>query len=262
MRRVSVLLIVTVLLSGCSIRSLVRQSDERYLQPGALDVPLTGAYSIYSFKFVGRYRVTYEWIRTSGCDLLGLAQPAAPAPPGKTLYLVPDIYEEGGKTWQRGITSSLLWDLDPWLTSVKYVSRAKGEEGQILEVGMKLLCQESWWTSSHYLWIRLRRASVDDVQAEVTHGTTGVPIHWTRRMANGREWRVMEVPLEQLRPRRPTGTGGPYQTWITPLADTGYSIAFTLGASKESLQYPRVHAAMLATLEHMVNALKVEPLPP
>ncbi len=248
-------------LAGCSVGSEIQKNDERYLQPGALDAPLTGAYSVYSFKLLGRYQVTYQWVTTSGCGLRGVVLPPDPSRPKLTVYRVPDIFEEGGKTWQGSNFQKPPMDLDPWVTSVKAVSRALGREGQSVEVGMKLLCEEAWMTSNHYLWVRLRRASVDAVQQEVNAGTTGVPLAWTRQMRNGVEWRILKVPIDQLRSRRPNGVGGPYQTWIAPLGASGYSMAFTLGASEESLQYPQAHARFEATLAYLVNALKVEPLP-
>lgn len=261
MHRAVLALLSLGLLASCSVESALRRNEDRYAQPGALDTPLTGAYSVYSFKLLGRYRVTYEWVTTTGCGFRGYALPPTPGPSRNTIYVVPDVFEDGGKTWQASNFGKPPMDLDPWVTSVKIASRSKGEEGQLVEIGMKTLCQESWWASSHFLFIRLRRASVDAVQEEVTAASTGVPIQWTRRMRNGIEWRVLEVPLDQLRPRRPNATGAPYQTWIAPLGDTGYSIAFSLGASKESMAYPRAHAAFEATFQHLLDSLRVEPLP-
>jgi len=249
-------------LSGCSITDLVRQNDERYLQPGALDSPLIGIYSVYSFNFMRRYRVTYQWPSSTGCGIRGRWLPRASGGRTPYLYEVPEIYEEGGKTWQGSNFGDPPMDLDRWMVSVKVISKALGEEGQLVEVGLKTLCEEAWWASSHFLFIRMRRSTLDAFQDEITTASRGVPIHWTQRTLNGREWRVLEVPLDQLRPRRLNSVGGPYQSWITAIGDTGYAIGFTLGASKESLAHPGAHTAFEATLQHLLHSFKVEPLQP
>ncbi len=249
-----------VLLGGCSVEKIIRETDNRYLQPGALDSPLTGLYSVYSFKLVGRYRVTYQWVGTSGCEIRARRLPQEARKGIPFIYEVPDIYEAGGKTWQGSNLGDPPMDLDPWMGSVKVISRAKEDEGRLVEVGMNLLCQEAWWNTSHYLFVRMRRATVDAVQAEISAGSTDVPARWSDRELNGRKWRVMEVPLDQLRPRRLNATGAPYQAWITALGDTGYAIAFSLGASKESMEFPKAHAAFEATFQHLLDSLKVEPL--
>ncbi len=258
--RLCLVLLLTLFLGGCGIPSMIRANDDRYLRPGALDSPLTAVYSVYSFDLVRRFRVTYEWVSSSGCGLRGRRLPRQAESLGPVLYDVPEIYEEGGKTWQGSHVGSPPMDLDRWMGSVKVVSQAKEDRGQLVEVGLKALCMETWWGSSHFLFVDMRRSTVDALQDEVTVASKRVPIRWTRRTLNGREWRVLEVPLDQLPPRRLNSAGGPYKTWITALGDSGYSMAFSLGASKESLDHPRTHAALEATLQHLLHALKVEPL--
>jgi hypothetical protein len=175
------------------------------------------------------------------------------------IWDVADIYETRGKTWQGSKVGGSPKDFDVWVRSVKEISRSVGHEGQVIEVGLRPLCFEAWWASSHYLLVRLRKAQLDEVQREVVAGA-GMPVQWTRRTLNGMEWRVVKVPPDQMEKRRPNGTGGLYETWITALGDTGYAIAFSLGASQESLDHPRAHAAFEATFQHLLYSLKVEPL--
>ncbi|MEY2618461.1 MAG: hypothetical protein RL522_1463 [Pseudomonadota bacterium] len=248
-----------VFLAGCfSVRSY-RAHEDRYLRPGALDMPLTGAYSTYNLKLLGRYRVTHEWINTSPCAYRAYERDPIPGMYRSNFWDVADVYEAAGKTWQGSNVGGRPKDFDVWVRSVKEVSQSVGQEGRVVEVGLKPLCLETWWTSSHYLLVRLRKASLEEVQREVVAGS-GLSVQWTRRMLNGMEWQVVKVPPEQMETRRPNATGGLYETWITALGDTGYAIAFSLGASKESLDHPHAHAAFEAAFQHLVNSLKVEPL--
>lgn len=254
------LLTCLLTLSGCSVQEIVRKNDDRYLQAGSLDSPLSGIYSRYSFKLSSRYLITYEWLNSSPCALRSSELPPAKGQYRSNIHRMPEIYEAQGRTWQASDYGLEPIDIGRWVGSVVEVSRSVGTEGQLVEVGLKPLCQEGWTISSHFLMVRLRRSTLDAFQNEVTAASTGVPIRWTRRTLNGLEWRVLHVPLDQLRPRNLNAIGAPYQTWITALGDSGYSIAFSLGASKESLDHPRTHAALEATFQHLLHALKVEPL--
>ncbi len=255
----AIVLALVLAVSGCSLQEAIRRNDDRYLMPGALDSPLNSIYSVYAFKLMDRYWVTYQWISSSGCDLRALRLPRSSGSGDLFIYRVPPIFEAAGKTWQGSYVGDPPGDFDPWVRSVKEISRSVGQEGRVVEVGLKPLCFEAWWNSSHYLLVRLRKASLDDVQREVVTGA-GMPVQWTLQTLNGMEWRVVKVPPNQMEARRPNGSGGLYETWITALGDTGYAIAFSLGASKESLDHPRAHAAFEATFHHLVNSLKVEPL--
>ncbi len=53
---------------------------------------------------------------------------------------------------------------------------------------------------------------------------------------------------------------GPYLVWLTALGDTGYSLAMEMGASKESLEYPKAHAEVERIFMHLVDSLKAERL--
>jgi hypothetical protein len=167
--------------------------------------------------------------------------------------------ERNGKTWLR-FNEQRLFDFDPWVRSVKWVSQEKGQEGQVREVGLNPICVESWWTSSHYLYAALRNASISDYENSFAKSYANA--QWSTRQVNGLTWRVAQVPPLLLQPRGPNGGGGPYQAWLTALGDTGYVMSFQMGASKESLDHPQAHAAIESVLRHLVHSLKVERQPP
>lgn len=153
-----------------------------------------------------------------------------------------------------------LFDFDPWVRSVKWVSREKGKEGEELEVGFKPLCFESWWTSSHYLRLRIQKRSFAEFEGVFSERFPEGK--WRSESLNGLSWRVQQVPSNLLRIRRPNGLGGPYQAWLTTLGDSGYVLSIEMGASKESLDHPKAHADIEAVFKHLVSSLKVERLAP
>lgn len=256
--RLMVRVLMTLFLSGCTVQSFLRENDERYSTAGALDSQLTGVYDAYEFNLMDGYRVSHQWLE-SGCRYRGLKQSPAASGRGIRLYRGQDIVEKDAKTWLR-FDDMRLFDFDGWVRSVKWISQEKGKEGQLVEIGLKPVCFESWWKSSHYLRIRLQKRTLAEFEAvfekEYPEG------NWRSQSLNGLNWRVQSVPLAQLRSRPLNGVGGPYQSWLVGLGDTGYAMAIEMGASQESLAHPQVHAAIEGVLIHLVNSLKVDRLTP
>lgn len=151
-------------------------------------------------------------------------------------------------------------DFDPWVRSVKYVSREKGKEGEVLEVGFQQVCFEYWWVSSHYVSASIRRSSLSDYEASFAQGFRLAK--WSTEHLNGLSWRVAEVPTNLIEARKPNGLGGAYRAWLTELGDSGYVICIEMGANQESLDHPRAHAEIEAVFKHLVGSLKVERLTP
>jgi hypothetical protein len=261
MKRVEILLPLMLFgLTACGIEEAIRKNDDRYAQPGAMDMPVTAIYKTYQYKLIDRYRVTHQWPNTSACAYAAIEDPPLPSGRRSLNYVVSDLYEQGGKTWQAGYQKWPARDFDPWVRSVKWVSREKGKEGQVLEVGLQPVCFEYWWSSSHYLVINLRASSIRDYESSFAKSYGRA--QWSTRQLNGLSWRVAEIPLSQLEPRPFNGLGGPYQAWLIALGDTGYVMSIEMGASKESLDHPQAHAAIEGVLRHLVNSLKVERLAP
>lgn len=48
---------------------------------------------------------------------------------------------------------------------------------------------------------------------------------------------------------------------LLPLADSGYTLSFELGANTESLRDPKANAQFLAVLQHLVESVRIEALP-
>lgn len=245
-----------ILLVGCSIEDAVRKNDDRYARPGAMDSPMREVYKTYQFKLMDRYRITHQFL-FSGCAYhRGDKQPST-ALDGTLLYVGQDLIEKDGKSWLR-FADGGLFDFDRWVRSIIVESRETGSEGQPREIGLNSVCGQSWWGSSHLLSVRFHKTvEMDRLAAAWTANG-----EWQTVNRNGMPWRVQKVPLDQLHSPRPNSIGGPYQTWITTLGDSGYSIAFRMGASKDSLNHPQAHAQLEKIYMHLIDSLKVERLQP
>lgn len=162
---VNVALITAVLTTGCGLEEAIRKKDDRYAEPGALDSPLTGIYSKYAYRFMGRYQVTHEWVNTAACSYRSSELPNLPNGKRTNSYAVPEIYEMEGRTWQASSVGLNPREFDTKVRSVTWISRAKGKEGQAIEIGYQPLCFESWWNTSHYLRVRMQKRSLAEFEA-------------------------------------------------------------------------------------------------
>ncbi len=248
-----------VLLVGCDISGAIKRNDDRYAKPGALDLSLTGFYNHYQYKLLDRYNVTHQWIRISDCEYRKVESKKYD---GKDRFFnVRDIYEEGNSTWQRFDETTGHYNFDNYVRAEYTVRAGKDESGKYIfktEKGYNPICFESWWNTSHSITLFLRKQPLDDMKAGFTQWyPEGI---WTTKTINNLTWHVQETPEDKFRSRPLNGVGGPFKTWLLPLADTGYTMAMELGASKESLQYPEAHARMQAMFKHLIESVGIKPI--
>ena len=142
-------LVATLFLWGCGIEEAVRRNDDRYARPGAMDSPLTGIYNTYQFHLLDRYSVTHQWLE-SGCRYRGVERKEITSGARSRFFVGRDIYEENGKTWLRfeGMTP---FDFDRYVRSVKYTSQERGREVEVIDIGFRPVCLDSWWVTSHFV---------------------------------------------------------------------------------------------------------------
>jgi hypothetical protein len=248
-----------VLISGCgSVEQAIKRNEDRYAAPGAMDAPLTGFYMTYQYKLLDRYQVTHQWLRTSGCSYRSVEMDSGVPGQSTWFFLGRDIYEQDGKTWQRFDLKTGPYNFSQFVRSVDYVSREKETLGQIREIGWRPICFEYWDRSSHFLRLRLQRRSLQELQAVFSQQYPEA--RWSTRVVQAKTWTVQALPEDQLRPKEPGRVGGPFENWLMPLGDTGYTMAIEMGANQESLKYPQAQRAVHETLMHLVESLQVEPL--
>jgi hypothetical protein len=262
-------LIVSIGLTACGFVSgqlADKAREEQLLKPGALDVRLTSIYDTYQFKFLDNHRVTHEWPRNSnGCRYSGL--PTLNVKDGfrGELYAIDDIYEDGNSTKQRGAHPS--FDFDRFVRSNKemrpiyakgvdkngntfiYAGKVAGYEER--EQGLKPVCFEAWVGTSHSLALRLYKSPMPERMKhyEAKSGTS------SNKKVGGNTWWVRQYPFG---PDMPDIYGG--EAWVTPVGDTGYTLALELGAGALALKNPQAHANFQAMFRHLIESVKIEPL--
>lgn len=283
-------LALIIFLTGCGIET---RHDDRYMKPGAFDMPLTGIYETYQFHLLDRYRVTHQWLNSSACSYSALEQPSQVPGRRTRFYVANDIYEENGITKQRGAHPTK--DFNRYVRSVKQQSPiyapATKEEAEAsvaaalerarrssktgiyespppstrqpirheeIEIGFRPLCFESWWVTSHFLRGMLYKRDLASWRAIQTEKNPKGK--WSERRVGANLWLVQETVEQDFSPPPLNGVGGPFQIWLLPIGDTGYTLGMELGASRESLKYPDAHARFRATLNHLVESVKIEPL--
>lgn len=294
MKSILATLMATFFLIGCGIvEEAIRQHDDRYAHPGAMDSPLTGIYNTYQFDLLDRYRVTHKWLE-SGCGYRGVEKESEANGMRSRIFIGRDIFEENGKTWLRfeGMTP---FDFDRFVRSVKhqrliYAPTTKEEsEASVaaalerarrssrtgiyenpppdkrepigyeeIEVGFRPLCFESWWVPSHFLRGMLYKRDLASWRAILTEKNPRG--RWSERRVAANLWLVQETAEQDFGPRPLNGVGGPFQTWLLPIGDTGYTLGLELGASQESLQHADAHARIQETFRHLIKSVKIDPL--
>lgn len=258
--RNTLLLFSIVLLSSCGFVTGQLQdkaNEEKLLKPGALDLPLTGFYTHYQYKLLDKYEIKHQWLRESNCDYSKVETQKYESKDRLSkdrFFKVDDIYEDGNSTKQRGAHPARNFDR---FVRAEYI-RKKPNGNIVMEKGYEPICFQSWWATSHYIRLRLQKRPLDELAKEFNERyPEGI---WSTKTINNLTWHVQETPENKFRQRPLNGVGGPYQSWLVALADTGYSIAIELGASKESLQYPDVHSRMQAMFRHLIGSVKIEPI--
>lgn len=251
-------LVLVLMAAGCSIIEIRNALNTRPIPLEAFDQPLTGEYLWYDVSVADRFRFSHKWLMRP-CEYRVLE----PAPYTRSwttgIFSARPIIEKDGKTWQRASDGS-LFDFDPWVRSVRIRSRDPRDNGEIIELGLEPVCFDYWWRSSQYLRVLLFRMTLDEFEAYFADRYPPGP--WVRQTRNDLEWRVRQVRPEQIRPAPLNGLGGPYRVWMTQIADTGYAIAFEMGASTESLAHPRAMEALAFVFDEIVGSFRIEPLEP
>jgi hypothetical protein len=267
-----------------------KAGEERLLKPGALDLPLTGVNDTYQYNFMNTYRITHQWPRISNCSYIKNPVPGVEGGSTGKFYSVFDIYELDGHTWQAGSMSfekfkrshyvhpiyptpvptfddyTYYLSFDRYVRSVKTINpvvydkitgrRIEGAS-EVIEVGLQVLCHQSWYKSQHSIAMYLRKWSVDQY---INWQQTNAPrLGQVSRQRRGTlDWTVLEFQLEP-QPNN-GGSSGPYQYWMLPVGETGYTFMLRLGANQESLKHPETHARMQTAFLRLIDSMKIEPI--
>ena len=122
------------------------------------------------------------------------------------------------------------------------------------------MCFDNRWLTSTYFEARIHKRDVATWQALLT--TENPKGTWSMRSIGLNTWTVQEVAEQDFSPPEPNGIGGPYQSWLLPIGDSGHTIALEFGANQVSLKYPTFLEELKSIFQHLVESVKIEPLTP
>lgn len=246
-------------LTACSIVSEVvnhEANDQRLLKAGALDVSIAEIYLRYQYKFLDKYQISHDFVMTGGCSYYGPPVGIKDIIPGTNYAIRPatDIFEKDNHTWQETIYGrSDPRNIDRY-TRPEWQNGTDANGKPRIAKGFQSMCSQSWYSSQHVLNIELRKQNIDDLMAAAKKYDP--KLVFETRVVNGNKW---QVRFSDLGPAPLNGAGGPFQTWLLPIGDTGYTFIFGLGANQDSLKYPQAHAQMQAIFKHLIESVKIEP---
>jgi hypothetical protein len=255
--------LIASVLSACGVDTFIKANDDRYAKPGAMDSGLPRVYDTYQFKFMEKYQITHQWPRDSwACGYAKL--PTLNVKDGfhGEFYDVSDIYEKDGKTWQISSHPGKPFDFDKFVRSIKVknpkwdtvngVRKIVGESE--IENGLEAVCNTYWVGTAHALTINLRKWSESDWIKQIKGLRPEGRI--STRTVNGNKWTVIEIE-----PTHEKVVSAPFQWWLLPIKDTGYTFLFIVSATQESLKYPVAHARILSAFDYLINSLEIKTLP-
>lgn len=263
--QLGLLLLTAVLgLTACGVASQVvnhEANDQRLLKPGALDLPINQTYRSYKYVFLDKYKVTHDWVFVGSCSY-GSVEDVS----GKTVY-TGNIFEKDERTYVDRESSAYPKDSRykygiKNLNITKY-TRPEWQNGTYsngnprIAKGFQPMCNQAWQISQHVIEIELRKQNINELMAAAKKYDP--KLVFETRQVNNNKW---QVRYSELGPAPLNGAGGPFQTWLLPIGDTGYTFIFGLGANQDSLQHPQAHAQMQAIFKHLIESVKIEPIKP
>jgi hypothetical protein len=244
-------------LSGCFAAQQMhdKEREEALLKPGALDPQISEQYRAYSYTFLNKYQVSHDWLEgAKPCQYAGYYSSSTSRLPDQ----IGDIYEIGGITVQDRDSPAYARTKDISHLSIdKYVRSVKvtDKTGKVWETGLKPICDQAWIATSHFLTVYLYKRTVEEWRQFMERNPEG---KITMQRAGKNNWLVQQYSQLQSPPLN--GAGGPFQTWVLAIGDSGYTLTLRLGASQKSLEHPERHAQIQRIFKHLIDSVRVESL--
>lgn len=261
--------------AGCSFDVEPTGSGKYPLSPalsGAFDGPLPREIRLYTLRFLDRYLITHGWVTGSGCGYGSLPvedRPSELINRTSDRFVFP-IYEQDGMLWQDFGRDEKLWSVNDHFRSVInrvpiYAPVASGRRGEVAVVdhqdredGFQAWCLQTWQGVQMAFGMRWHQLSVPESisRLKASHKVEDLPVTVTRDVIGANEWTVVTVPPK---PRKPNYGTGPYKFYLLPIADTGFTMQFWLGATEESFENPSAFAVLGGTFRQLLESVRVEP---
>lgn len=261
-----------VMLSSCSFVSQQladKAMEDRLLKSGALDSPIPWNLKTYSFRFLDRYWIRHGWPVSSSCRYGSLRASAVDFDGfyrGGPMYVFP-IYEREGSMWQERLDKPPT-KVNAFFRSLKTkVPISVRKEGDLKgglaeenyterEDGFTWMCGENWIGLEMSVAMKFHQRSQDQWAAilDETFPQQGLKKTWEKIGNN--TWMAYTAALQS---KQPNMLGGPYKIYVTPVADSGFTIAISMRANQDSIKNPEAFQAMDVLFHRLLESVKVEP---
>jgi hypothetical protein len=266
--RNSIVVLLSLFLAGC-IGNLIQNNDERYMYRGALDSGLPEIYNTYQFNFLRTYRVTHQWPREADfCDAYR-KQPTLGVQDGKSgeFFNVPEIYEDGGKTWQGSSVGKPPADFDYAVRSIKRMypeyavetdragNRYKTDKvigTKEKEIGRNPVCNNVWAGLDQVFMLELFKQPLEEKLKEF-EARPGVI---SKEKIGQNEWWSRRTPYNPVS----KALGSEY--WVTKVGSSDYILIIIWAHGERSENRPEINAKFQAALRHLLESVRIEPLNP
>lgn len=260
--RISILLVLAFLSSACSFvagQLKDKANEEALLEPGALDAPITKQYETYSYKMLGKYRVSHDWLANANPCHYKAIYSKTPTNRAAKVIRDGDIYEADGHTYQEFYQPSYperskdlkFLNIDRYTRPEWTVSGYQGKP--VTNKGFAPICGQVWARTNHSLSISLVKLTLDAAIKRYT--VPDVPLKMEKIGKN-----IWTIQVSELETPAINSYGADYLTALLPIENTGYTFVFKLKANQDSAKYPEVHAQMQQIFKHLIESVRIEPL--
>lgn len=272
MFKLVVIFLLGAVLSSCGFvfhQLSDKTMEERLLKPGALDSPIPKKFITYSFRFFDRYWIRHKWpvssscrygaLRASGVDSDGFYR-------GGPMYVFP-IFEHEGSIWQENLDrpptrmNALFRGVPHVVTSSPLQGKESSESKdravqKVREGGFGTMCGESWVGIEMSVAMQFFQRTQDQWAAILDEKLPPQGLKKTWETVGSNTWMAYTADLQ---PKQPNVLGGPYKVYVTPVADSGFTIAISMRANQESIKTPEAFQAMDVLFHRLLESVKIEP---
>lgn len=261
-----------VVLSSCGFvfqQFSDKAMEDRLLKAGALDSPIPWNLKTYGFRFLDRYWIRHGWPVSSSCSYGSLRASAVDSDGfyrGGPIYVFP-IFEREGSIWQGRLEGGPT-GMNGLFRSVKRVVpinakqesdvKEKPEEKRYeeREYGFGVMCGENWVGIEMSVAMQFFQRTQDQWAAILDEKLPPQGLKKTWETVGSNTWMAYTADLQ---PKQPNVLGGPYKVYVTPVADSGFTIAISMRANQESIKTPEAFQAMDVLFHRLLESVKIEP---
>lgn len=124
------------------------------------------------------------------------------------------------------------------------------------EYGFGVMCGENWVGIEMSVAMQFFQRTQDQWAAILDEKLPPQGLKKTWEIVGSNTWMAYTADLQ---PKQPNVLGGPYKVYVTPVADSGFTIAISMRANQDSIKTPEAFQAMDVLFHRLLESVKIEP---